>query len=136
MQSWVKAALHLQSRGNGCNHCITCTSGSLFLAIKDPIVLSWELKAIAMPHGRSEGLNGSAGSCGSPFCWILRGQQEVAPTGQEKNKTMSFALVLAITDLSQVTLNLAHSRFCTSARRSICLNLGNVVLHADKKKPR
>lgn len=79
----------------GCNQGIICILGSLFPAVKDPIVLSWDLKTIYTPQGRSEELNGSADSsvsCGNPFSGILKvqlpgGLQEVAPTAQEKNRT-------------------------------------------------
>lgn len=120
----------------GCNRCIICILGSLLPAIKDPIVLSWELKTIYTLCGRSEGLNDSADSS-QPLLWeplqldsqgvAYGGLQEVAPTAQEKNKTKN---------------NEVCSGRCTSFSyywfkhtKSVCLNLGNFVVHPDKQNP-
>lgn len=124
---------------------------SLLPAIKDPIVLSWELKSIYTPPGRSEGLNGSADSS-QPLLWeplqldsqgaAYGGLQEVAPMRKKRTRqrTMSSAkanaLALAISDLSVVTLNLVHSRLCTSAHKINLFKPGQLHSASRQTKPR
>lgn len=71
-----------------------------------------------------------------------RGLQELPPTAQESNKTKNNAFcygsapALAITALSQVTLNLVHSRLCTSAHKINLLKPGQLCKISRQTKLR
>lgn len=112
------------------------------------MVLDWELNTINTHYGRGERLKlllrATNLSCGRSSL-ILEVQLMEGCLLQHKKRTrqrtMHFAMAsapaLAITALSQVTLNLVHSRLCTSAHKINLLNnfgqLDNFVRHPDKQ---
>lgn len=114
------------------------------------IVLSWELNTINTPLGRSEGLKALLRAA-SLSCRRSSLILEVQLTGgcrtwlpqhkkRTRQRTMHFAMAsapaLAITDLSQVTLNLVHSRLCTSAQKINLLKPGQLFKTSRQTKPR
>lgn len=102
------------------------------------MVLSWELNMISISPGRGERLkallraaNLSCGRCSLILeVQLMGGCRSCLPHHKKRTtqRTMDFPMAnapaLAITGLSQVTLNLVHSRLCTSAHKINLLKPG------------
>lgn len=111
------------------------------------MVLDWELNTINTHYGRGERLKlllrATNLSCGRSSL-ILEVQLMEGCLLQHKKRTrqrtMHFAMAsapaLAITALSQVTLNLVHSRLCTSAHKINLLKPGQLCKTSRQTKLR
>lgn len=114
------------------------------------MVPSCELNTINAPHWRRERLKALLTpanlSCGKSSLilevQLTGGCRSCLPQHKKRTRqrTMHFAMAsapaLAITDLSQVTLNLVHSRLCTSAHKINLLKPGQLCKTSRQTKPR